>query len=145
MCKKIKFDTEIRLFITLFLSSLEMPQKMLVFTKLTCAHKMWRCTSGKTGFHSEHLSRTKFDPRLKGPSVPVHLKMWAREHWSRFKRDLQSRFRLTAGTNAPWSFSPGSWNKPGLKVTFSPGLFHEPGPITRSNEPSTSRQLSIDN
>jgi hypothetical protein len=44
MCKKIKFDTEIRLFITLFLSSLEMPQKMLVFTKLTCAHKMWRCT-----------------------------------------------------------------------------------------------------
>jgi hypothetical protein len=37
-------------------------------------------TSGKTGFHSEYLSRTKFDPRLKGPSVPVHLKMWARGH-----------------------------------------------------------------
>jgi hypothetical protein len=37
-------------------------------------------TSGKTGFHSEHLSRTKFDPRLKGPSVSVHLKMWARGH-----------------------------------------------------------------
>jgi hypothetical protein len=75
-------------------------------------------TGGKRGFHSTHLSRTKFDPRLKGPSVPVHLKMWAREHQSRFKRDLQSRFHLTAGTNAPWSFSPGSWNKPGLKVTL---------------------------
>jgi hypothetical protein len=37
-------------------------------------------TSGKMGFHSFHLSRTKFDPRLKAPSVPVHLKMWARGH-----------------------------------------------------------------
>jgi hypothetical protein len=39
-----------------------------------------RITSGKTGFHSSHFSRTKFDPRLKGPSVPVHLKMWSRGH-----------------------------------------------------------------
>jgi hypothetical protein len=37
-------------------------------------------TGGKRGFHSTHLSRTKFDPRPKGSSVPVHLKMWAREH-----------------------------------------------------------------
>jgi hypothetical protein len=37
-------------------------------------------TSGKTGFHSSHLSQTKFDPRLKGPSVPVQLKIWAMEH-----------------------------------------------------------------
>jgi hypothetical protein len=26
------------------------------------------------------LSQTKFDPRPKGSSVLVHLKMWAREH-----------------------------------------------------------------
>jgi F-box interacting protein len=37
-------------------------------------------TGGKRGFHSTRLSRTKFDPRPKGLSVPVHLKMWAREH-----------------------------------------------------------------
>jgi hypothetical protein len=43
-------------------------------------HRNSTVTSEKTGFHSEHLSRTKFDLRLKGPSVPVYLKMWAREH-----------------------------------------------------------------
>jgi hypothetical protein len=49
----------------------------LTLCKLSCK---WLYTSGKTGFHSKHLSRTKFDPRLKGPSVSVHLKMWARGH-----------------------------------------------------------------
>jgi hypothetical protein len=92
-------------------------------------------TGGKRGFHSTHMSRTKFDPRPMGSSVPVHLKMWAREHWSRFKRYLQSRFHLTAGTNGPWTFRPGSCNKPGLKMPFSPGWYHEPGQIIRSNEP----------
>jgi hypothetical protein len=43
----------------------------------TCQHLD---TGGKRGFHSTHLSRTKFDPRPMASSVPVHLKMWAREH-----------------------------------------------------------------
>jgi hypothetical protein len=37
-------------------------------------------TSGKKGFHSPPLVPNLIDPRLKGPSVPVHLKMWARGH-----------------------------------------------------------------
>jgi hypothetical protein len=37
-------------------------------------------TSEKKGFHSSPLVPNQFDPRLKGPSVPVHLKMWARGH-----------------------------------------------------------------
>jgi hypothetical protein len=37
-------------------------------------------TSGKKGFHSSLLVSNQFDPRLKGSSVPVHLKMWARRH-----------------------------------------------------------------
>jgi hypothetical protein len=36
--------------------------------------------SGKKGFHSLPLVPNLFDPWLKGPSVPVHLKMWARGH-----------------------------------------------------------------
>jgi hypothetical protein len=37
-------------------------------------------TSRKKGFHSPPLVPNVFGPRLKGPSVPVHLKMWARGH-----------------------------------------------------------------
>jgi hypothetical protein len=54
---------------------------VLVWYVRTSLLVVWiRTTSGKTGFHSEHLSQIKFDPRLKGLSVPVHLKMWARGH-----------------------------------------------------------------
>jgi hypothetical protein len=58
-----------------------------VVPRVTPTQSKWRIwdpgrsdTGGKRGFHSTHLSRTKFDPRPKGSSVPVHLKMWAREH-----------------------------------------------------------------
>jgi hypothetical protein len=37
-------------------------------------------TSGKKGFHSPPLVPNLFDPRLKGPSISVHLKMWAKGH-----------------------------------------------------------------
>jgi hypothetical protein len=37
-------------------------------------------TGRKKGFHSPPLVPNLFDPRLKGPSVPVHLKMWVRGH-----------------------------------------------------------------
>jgi hypothetical protein len=37
-------------------------------------------TSRKKGFHSPPLVPNVFGPRLKGPSVPVRLKMWARGH-----------------------------------------------------------------
>jgi hypothetical protein len=46
----------------------------------TCPLPRSVCTGGKRGFHSTHMSRTKFDPRPMGSSVPVYLKMWAREH-----------------------------------------------------------------
>jgi hypothetical protein len=37
-------------------------------------------TSRKKGFHSPQLVPKLFDPQLKGALVPVHSKMWAREH-----------------------------------------------------------------
>jgi hypothetical protein len=37
-------------------------------------------TSRKKGFHSPLLVPNVFGPRLEGPSVPVHLKMWTRGH-----------------------------------------------------------------
>jgi hypothetical protein len=50
------------------------------FVSVPCPFAQFVYTGGKRGFHSTHLSRTKFDPRPMGSSVPVHLKMWAREH-----------------------------------------------------------------
>jgi hypothetical protein len=55
-------------------------------------------TSGKKGFHSPPLVPNVFDPRLKGPSVPVHLKMWARG--------------ISPSSNGP--FGPGFSHQPGL-------------------------------
>jgi hypothetical protein len=37
-------------------------------------------TSRKKGFHSPQLVPKLFDPQLKGALVPVHSKIWAREH-----------------------------------------------------------------
>jgi hypothetical protein len=37
-------------------------------------------TSRKKGFHSPPLVPNVFGPLLKGPSVPVRLKMWASGH-----------------------------------------------------------------
>jgi hypothetical protein len=50
---------------------------LLVYTKSTIRGYV---TSRKKGFHSPQLVPKLFDPWLKGALVPVHSKMWAREH-----------------------------------------------------------------
>jgi hypothetical protein len=55
-------------------------------------------TSRKKGFHSPLLVPNVFGPWLKGPSVPVRLKMWARG--------------ISPSSNGP--FGPGFSHQPGL-------------------------------
>jgi hypothetical protein len=47
----------------------------------TIKHDVMRVvTSRKKGFHSPPFVLKLFDPRLKGVLVPVHSKMWVKEH-----------------------------------------------------------------
>jgi hypothetical protein len=73
-------------------TSLRMPASFAV------THDASGATSRKKGFHSPPLVPNVFGPRLKGPSVLVHLKMWARG--------------ISPGSNGP--FGPGFSHQRGL-------------------------------
>jgi hypothetical protein len=53
---------------------------LLVNPEMQRHHEDACITSRKKGFHSPQLVPKLFDPRLKGALVPVHSKMWAKEH-----------------------------------------------------------------
>jgi hypothetical protein len=83
-------------------------------------------TSRKNSFHSSLLVPNVFGPRLNGSLVPIHLKMWAREHLSRFKWALLSRFASPTGTNAFGPLVPARGANRDYRAPFSLGLLHKP-------------------